>query len=139
MKRPPAAVPRLIPLAIGLPFALLVAKGRGLLSVAPYTRLAALSDGCFAAGLTETGFGLLILISFTGFFDIFSYAARSVLVLFTPFRKPGDLPGYADYRAMRASRRGKPGAALLVTGLLFLAVSALLLLFAHQGFLSEVL
>ena len=138
MKRPPAAVSRLLPLALGLPFALLVASGRGLSSAGLRARLAALSDGCFAAGLTETGFGLLILISSTGFFDIFSYAVRSVLVLFTPFRKPEDLPGYADYRAMWASQRRKPGAALLVTGLLFLAVSALLLYFSYCGFSSEV-
>ena len=129
MKRLPPCAARLLPLAAGLFFACLVAKGRGLGAAENHARLTALSDGCFAAGLAETGFGLLIFISATGFFDIFSYAARSVLVLFTPLRRPEDLPGYAEYRAMRAARRKKPGAALLLTGLAFLAASAALLVF----------
>ena len=129
MKRLPN-LSRLLPLVLGLSFALLVANGRGLSSAVSSVRRIALSDGCFAAGLIEAGFGLLFFISRDGFFDIFSYAARSVIVLFTPFRKPEDLPSYADYVAGRRGRRKKPGAALLLTGLAFLAASAALLFLA---------
>ena len=139
MKRFPPVVRRFLPFAAGTVFAFLIAKGRGLSSASAPARLIALSDGCFAAGLLEAGFGLLLFISQDGFFDIFSYAVRSVVVLFTPFRTPEDLPSYADYRIMRRERRRKPGTALLLTGIVFLAASAVLLLFVRHSFSSEVI
>ena len=58
------------------------------------------------------------------------HGAHSLLVLFTPFRKPEDLPDYVTWKMLRAERRQKPGHALLFTGLLFLLLSAALLPFA---------
>ena len=87
-----------------------------------------LSDACFAVGLIETGFGLLLLISRTGFFDIFAYGAHSLLVLFTLFRRPEDLPDYLTWRALHIRSEKRLGQPLLVSGITLLFLSAILLI-----------
>ena len=44
----------------------------------------AMSDGFFVTGFLNFGFGALIWISTTGFFDIFGYSAKSILNFFLP-------------------------------------------------------
>ena len=44
----------------------------------------ALSDGFFVVGLLNLGFGILIRISMTGFFDIFGFSAKAILNFFIP-------------------------------------------------------
>ena len=127
MRRLPRGLSHALPAVFGLVITILVARARRGAGLPP---AACLSDGFFVAGLPETGLGLLLAIAGTGFFDIFSYGAHSLLVLFTPFRKPEDLPDYVTWKMLRAERRQKPGHALLFTGLLFLLLSAALLPFA---------
>ena len=47
---------------------------------------AALSDGCFVAAVLLCGVGILAWTATTGFFDIFSYGFKSLLVLFSSGR-----------------------------------------------------
>ena len=107
--------------------ALLIACSRGLSSLDIIRHKVALSDGCFVVGLPEFGVGLLLIISQTGFFDIFAYAAHSLLVLFTLFRRPEDFQDYLTWRALRSRRSSVFGRMLLTSGIVFLSLSALLL------------
>ena len=127
MRKLPRPLRAALPALAGLPVMLAVARARGLFSASPARRLAALSDGCFVAGLPLAGFGLLLLIAQTGFFDIFSYAAHSLLVLFTPFRRPEDQPDYLTWRQLRAERRRQPSRAALCAGMVYLAAAAITL------------
>ncbi|NLX82926.1 MAG: DUF3899 domain-containing protein [Clostridiales bacterium] len=86
-----------------------------------------LSDGFFVVGLFVTSVGLLVWISSTGFFDIFTYAFRSMLVMFTPFVKPENFPNFYDYKTMRADKRQKAEFTTLVMGLVFIVLSLLML------------
>ncbi|MBR1407688.1 MAG: DUF3899 domain-containing protein [Clostridia bacterium] len=126
--KPPVWLRRLLPAIFGLIVAFFVARGRRAAGLPP---AACLSDGFFVAGLPETGLGLLLAIAGTGFFDIFTYGAHSLLVLFTPFRRPEDLPDYVTWRILRSQRRQKQGHALLITGIVFLLLSALPILFGR--------
>ena len=67
-----------------------------------------LSDGCFVAGMMLTGVGLLVWIATTGFFDIFSYGFHSLLVLFSPLRKPEEHETFFDYKLAKEEKRGAP-------------------------------
>ena len=86
-----------------------------------------LSDGLFVVGLLAGGMGLLIWVSTTGFFDIMSYGFKSLLVLFSPFRKPKDHISFYDYKMLREGKRGKTRPALLVSGVLCILLSLLFL------------
>lgn len=86
-----------------------------------------LSDGCFVAGLIMTGVGLLVWISTTGFFDMFSYGFHSLLVLFSPLRKPEGHETFYDYKMAKDERRGRPMAALVVVGAGYILTSLLCL------------
>lgn len=86
-----------------------------------------LSDGFFVAGLVLTGLGALVWISTTGFFDIFSYGFKSLLVLFSPLRRPSEHQHYYDYKQEKDAKRGKPLYFLLIVGVACLALSVILL------------
>lgn len=82
-----------------------------------------LSDGFFVIGLILTGIGGLTWVSTTGFFDIMSYAVKSCLVLFSPLKKPKEHPSFFDYKEAQSAKRGKPRFAMLILGVVFMAVS----------------
>ena len=82
-----------------------------------------LSDGFFVAGLLMTGVGALVLVASTDFFDIFTYGFKSLLVLFTPLKKPREHMTFFDYKQERAGRRGGKQFFLLFTGLAFLLLA----------------
>lgn len=114
---------------VNLGLSLLIAHGQGFRWGLPLRQNARyLSDGLFAVGLIVTSVGLLTWISSTGFFDIFSYAFRSLLVLFTPFVKPQGFPRYFDYKTMRAEKRKPAGHAVLLIGVALLGLSLAALL-----------
>ncbi len=105
-----------------------VAQGQGLRPGIPMkTNARHLSDGFFVVGLFVTGVGLLTMVSSTGFFDIFSYAFKSFLVLFTPFVKPENFPKFYDYKMDKSKKRKKPEMTLLLMGIALLILSALAL------------
>lgn len=86
-----------------------------------------LSDGFFVIGMLATGMGLLVWVSTTGFFDIMAYGFKSLLVLFTPLRKPQEHISYYDYKMGKEGKRAKPRYELLFSGLACLLLSGLFL------------
>ena len=63
----------------------------------------------------------------TDFFDIFSYGFHSLLMLFTPLRKPGDVKRFYEYKQERRTKRGPARGFLLWAGGVCLALSLLCL------------
>jgi hypothetical protein len=120
----------LVGAAIALPaaFARGLAGGQEWMLSARY-----LSDGCFAAAVLLIGFGGLCWISSTGFFDIFSYAFKSLLMLFSPLKKPGEHPSFFDYKTLKAEKRAAPPRYILFVGVGYLVASIVLLTIYHQG------
>ncbi len=113
--------------------AFLIARGQGFRWNLPLkTNARHLSDGFFVIGMFVTGVGLLTWVSTTGFFDIFNYAFKSLLVLFTPFVKPENFPKFYDYKTMKAENRKKTEYSLLFMGL-GLMIMAALFLFVHYA------
>ena len=115
-------------LAATLAATVAVAHSRGLDAANPL-RLNAryLSDGFFVVGFLMTGLGALVWISTTGFFDMMSYAVRSLMVLFTGLRRPKEYPSFYDYKVERDARRAKPQWMLLIMGVAYLALSGICL------------
>ena len=87
----------------------------------------AISDGFFIVGFIFTAIGGLVTISTTGFFDIFGYAMRSLIVLFTPFKNPKDQITYVEYKEKKELGRKKPLYQMLVTGILLILIAGLFL------------
>lgn len=87
----------------------------------------ALSDGFFVAGLMMAGVGALVLVASTGFFDMFSYAFHSLLVLFTPLRNPKNHETFYEYKMARDHKRAASMTAIFAVGVVYLLVSLLCL------------
>ncbi|MBQ8200783.1 MAG: DUF3899 domain-containing protein [Clostridia bacterium] len=92
------------------------------------------SDGMFVAAMMLGGLGALIWVSSTGFFDIFSYAFSSLLVLFSPMKHAKEHKHYYEHKCEReAKREGKAGpGSMLIVGLCCLALSLILLVLYYQ-------
>ena len=114
-----------------------------LISISRYnTRLAsdpinvfhAMSDGFFVTGFLNFGFGALIWISTTGFFDIFGYSAKSIFNFFLPrswmermrMTPKGD---FYEYKVKKREKRKEPllpietlwlGGAMILIALIFM-------------------
>ena len=86
----------------------------------------ALCDGFFIAGGLLCCVGGLSRIASTGFFDIFSYGARTVASHFVPQKDAKGMPKYYDYKVARDEKRKKPLNTALVVGAICLALSVLL-------------
>ncbi len=110
--------------AIGALIAWLVAAYRGFDAALTFSLNARyLSDGFFVAGLLLAGFGALIWISTTGFFDLLAYGFRSLLVLFTALVKPSEHKTFYEYKLERESGRKKGAWYILFVGLIYLAAA----------------
>lgn len=94
-----------------------------------YWNFRCLSDGLFVSAVLFIGFGLLIWVAATGFFDIFSYGVKSLLMLFSPLKRAKEHPHYYEYKCEKASKRGdKPAThTTLLTGMIALVLSLILL------------
>ncbi len=117
-----------VQLVIALVIAGMVASAQGFsLEGAAYLNCRYFSDGCFVSAVIFVGLGLLLWISTTGFFDIFGYAMKSLLVLFSPLKRPGEHPHYYEYKCEKdAKRKGKPIThTVLIVGLIVLVLSLL--------------
>ena len=114
----------LITLAIGLMLSGAVAVWQGFsLSIPAALMARTLSDGFFVAGLLFTGLGALVWVSTTGFFDIFTYAGKSLLVLFSPMKQPEKLKKFYEYKADKDEKRKKADFTLLIVGAAYLLLS----------------
>ncbi len=94
---------------------------------------AELSDATFLSGSLLGGFGLLMLISTTGFFDVMAYGAKCFWTLFTPFAKEKRVQDYYAYKQEKAANRGKTRWETFLVGVLLLAVSGFALWMFHRG------
>ena len=84
-----------VQLVIALTLAVLAASSQGFsLEGELYLNCRYLSDGFFIVAVIFVGMGTLLWVSTTGFFDIFSYAMKSLLVLFSPLKKPSEHPHF---------------------------------------------
>lgn len=119
-------------LGVGLCISAMTAWHQGFAWALPFGLNARyLSDGCFVAAVLLVGVGALGWISCTGFFDIFSYAVKSLLVLFTSLRNPKEQISFYDYKLLKAEKRGAAPRFILYVGLLFLGLSVVLLAVYH--------
>ena len=130
-------VPGLAAAAVGLLTAagLLLSGGVGSMTD-PAEIYRTVSDAFFVPAVFLLCLGLLELIARDGFFDLFGYACRSVITLFTPFRPPEKAESYLAYcQARRARRSEKPRPVFLLPGLGFLLIAgvSLLLYFSVTG------
>ena len=88
----------------------------------------ALSDGFIVIGFLNFGFGVLVWISSTGFFDIFGFAFKSFLNFFIPRSLTSEKANYYEYKVKKAERRKKTaffnamflvGAAMIALAIVF--------------------
>lgn len=87
-----------------------------------------LCDAFFVPGVILVCFGLLAFCARGGVFDIFSYAFKSLKVLFTPFGKPEKQQRYYEYKLEKEANRQKPKPRTLILGLAFVAASVVCLI-----------
>ena len=124
-----------VQLVIALAIAWMVASFQGFVPGGEaYLNCRYFSDGCFVSAVIFVGMGALLWISSTGFFDIFGYAMKSLLVLFSPLKKPGEHPHYYEYKCEKdAKRQAKPIThTVLIVGVIVLLLSlACLALYYH--------
>ena len=94
--------------------------------------IVAISDGFAVVGLLYFGFGGLMLVSTTGFFDIFGYAFKKGAHAFIP-NYGADLGNYYDYKMERKEARGKgTEKSTLILGVVFLLISGLFTIIWYQ-------
>lgn len=114
-----------IPFMIGMCISILTALHQGFAFALPaYLKARYLSDGFFVAGILLSGLGGLVMISTTGFFDMFSYALYCLLMRFTQMKRGRDHSSFYAYKTSKDARRGKPKGFLLLLGLGFCLLSA---------------
>lgn len=135
MKQSRRALPYLIAAGVGLAMSAAVLWGCGGFAQ-PDTRTMyiVLSDAFFVPGIMLVGFGILMFVSYEGFFDSLSYSVRQVFTtVFFFFRKDERYPQYYDYKMKRAQRRKKPGHAVWITGVGFLLLAGVFTLLTEFG------
>ncbi|MBR5382216.1 MAG: DUF3899 domain-containing protein [Clostridia bacterium] len=83
-----------------------------------------LSDGFFVVSVFYLGFGIVILLSSeTDIFDIFSYAFRNLLMLFSLFKRPEDTQSFYDYKMERQAKRVHKDQFILIDGVILLIIA----------------
>lgn len=65
----------------------------------------ALADGFIIIGFLNFGFGALLRVSSTGFFDIFSFSVKSFLNFFIPRSMLTTKEDYYEYKVRKAEKR----------------------------------
>ncbi len=90
---------------------------------------AGLCDGFFAVGAVLVCAGIFSWIGRSGFYDIFSYGARTAWNRLTPFIKREETPStYYDYKVRKEEKRKPVMKVSLVLGLVFLLLSVVFLI-----------
>lgn len=95
-----------------------------------YGLLRQLCDGCFVAAVLLLGAGILRYVTNQGAFDVLGYGLQSVFHLHVPGASIGnarDQETMETYRERKAKKRKSP-AGMLFAGLVWLALSAVLLI-----------
>ena len=96
----------------------------------------ALCDACFVPGILLTSIGVLVVVAHEGLFDMLSYGAHSLLMLFSALRKPENHESYYDYKMRRIENRKNPSRIILWVGLIFMG-AAVVFLIVYYSMLPE--
>lgn len=87
-----------------------------------------LCDGAFVAGIFLAGFGALALAGAQGAFDAMGFAVHTVLRKFSPRKDRFESrQTYAQYKAARREKKSGDVKCVLIVGLWYLALAAVLL------------
>ena len=117
----------LIAFAVLSVFAVLVAWARGAFATTDRkVLLSALCDAFSVPGVLGISFGMLIVVSNGGAFDIFAYAIRSIFLLFKKDPLDRKYGGYHEYRQAQQEKK-RTFWYLIIVGAVFLAVGIALL------------
>ena len=84
------------------------------------------SNALFVPGVMWLGVSSLMWIATTGFFDMFGYAFKSLLMLFSPLKRPGDIEHFYDYKVAKEEKRSGKGVpyAMLIVGVVLIMGAA---------------
>lgn len=84
------------------------------------------SNALFVPGVMWLGVSGLMWIATTGFFDIFSYAFKSLLVLFSTLKKPGEFEHFYEYKLAQDEKRAAKSVpyAMLIVGVVLVLGAA---------------
>lgn len=94
--------------ALALSVSVMISRGAFAADAATADRIMAISDGFTVAALLFICLGILVWISTTGFFDIFSYALKKAARVFVPGAYAGETANYYTYvTGQRDKRKGK--------------------------------
>jgi len=94
--------------ALALAVSVMMSRGAFAGSVTTADRIMAISDGFTVAALLFICMGILVWISTTGFFDIFSYAFKKAARVFVPGAYAGETANYYTYvTGQKDKRKGK--------------------------------
>lgn len=106
--------------------------------------LRCLHDALFSTALVWMGFGGMLFVASTDFFDIFGYAFSSLGVLFSSLKSPKEHKRFHEYKQDRADKRRakaeqrKTGnlipATMVIIGVVLL-IASIGVLFMHNGML----
>ena len=119
---------------VGFVLALVVMISRGAFSKPALSdKIMAIGDGFTVAAILYLGFGALMWVSSTGFFDIFGYAVKKAAHAIVPGMVQDDVGRYYEYRVQQEEKRkGFLDHFTLKLGFVFLAISAILLFVWYQ-------
>lgn len=119
---------------LGLVLAFAVMVSRGLFSKPSVAdKVMAIGDGFTVAAVLYLGFGAIMWVSSTGFFDIFGYAVKKAAHAIVPGMVNDDVGRYYEYKVEKeAKRKGFLDNFTLKLGAIFLLISAVLLFVWYQ-------
>ena len=119
---------------IGLVLAFTVMVSRGLFSKpALADKVMAVGDGFTVAAVIYLGFGSIMWVASTGFFDIFGYAVKKAAHALLPGMVGDDVGRYYEYKTEKeADRKGFLENFTLMLGIVFFVISVILLFVWYQ-------
>lgn len=124
----------LITSLVGLSIATIIIFSKGILTVETTTQvMAILCDAFFAPGVIFVCFGLIVVASNGGAFDMLSYGVSLIFVLLKKNIKERKYKDFYEYsQAKKEKRKGKSSIAfILIVGLIMVAISMIFLAFYY--------
>lgn len=118
-------LPYLICFAVGAAMFLAVIISNKIWLLSGYDVFRLLSDACIVPGAIIGGIGALVFAANGGVFDMLSYAVLHLFDLFRPNVRNERYKNFFEYKQTKADRQ-HPFAHMLIVGVFFLVLSAIL-------------